>query len=126
MCWEDFILNENVRQLSCQHVYHEICIRPWLELHGTCPICRQNLGVNEEQQNTENTNHNDMNSAGIIICYRLVTFTCNLNLDLGNALNAWQQLFQAVSNSGNSSSGSSTSGPDSTSFGSSSSNSDTV
>lgn len=67
VCWEDFVLNEGVRQLSCQHVYHEVCIRPWLELHGTCPICRQNLGsASEEQQNAENTNQNDMsNNAGI-------------------------------------------------------------
>ncbi|XP_060526632.1 E3 ubiquitin-protein ligase Iruka [Cylas formicarius] len=44
VCWEHFSFKEAVRQLPCQHVYHENCIRPWLELHGTCPICRQNLG----------------------------------------------------------------------------------
>ncbi|CAH2000145.1 unnamed protein product [Acanthoscelides obtectus] len=43
VCWEDFLTGESVRRLPCQHVYHEPCIRPWLELHGTCPICRQNL-----------------------------------------------------------------------------------
>lgn len=60
VCWEDFVLKENVRQLPCQHVYHEICIRPWLELHGTCPICRQNLGSDEPPndgiQHTDPTN----------------------------------------------------------------------
>ncbi|XP_031786704.1 E3 ubiquitin-protein ligase RNF115 isoform X2 [Nasonia vitripennis] len=44
VCWEDFVLEESVRQLPCQHVYHAPCIVPWLELHGTCPICRQSLG----------------------------------------------------------------------------------
>ncbi|XP_058803170.1 E3 ubiquitin-protein ligase Iruka isoform X2 [Phymastichus coffea] len=44
VCWEDFILEEPVRQLPCQHFYHAPCIVPWLELHGTCPICRQSLG----------------------------------------------------------------------------------
>ncbi|KAL3278239.1 hypothetical protein HHI36_013577 [Cryptolaemus montrouzieri] len=53
VCWEDFILNEDVRQLPCTHVYHECCIRPWLELHGTCPICRQNLGSNEQLNNEQ-------------------------------------------------------------------------
>ncbi|XP_076259541.1 E3 ubiquitin-protein ligase Iruka-like isoform X1 [Rhynchophorus ferrugineus] len=56
VCWEVFQLKEQVRQLPCQHIYHENCIRPWLELHGTCPICRQNLGGNGEtaaQNNSE-------------------------------------------------------------------------
>lgn len=44
VCWEDFTLSEPVKQLPCQHLYHAPCILPWLELHGTCPICRQNLG----------------------------------------------------------------------------------
>ncbi|XP_063981903.1 E3 ubiquitin-protein ligase Iruka-like isoform X2 [Diachasmimorpha longicaudata] len=50
VCWEDFILSESVRQLSCKHLYHAPCIIPWLELHGTCPICRQSLG---DQGSTE-------------------------------------------------------------------------
>ncbi|KAG7196940.1 hypothetical protein KM043_000210 [Ampulex compressa] len=44
VCWDDFMLSEPVKQLPCQHVYHAPCIVPWLELHGTCPICRQSLG----------------------------------------------------------------------------------
>ncbi|XP_031840283.1 E3 ubiquitin-protein ligase Iruka isoform X2 [Nomia melanderi] len=44
VCWEDFKLSEPVKQLPCLHIYHAPCILPWLELHGTCPICRQNLG----------------------------------------------------------------------------------
>ncbi|XP_011311228.1 E3 ubiquitin-protein ligase RNF126-B [Fopius arisanus] len=50
ICWEDFILAESVRQLPCKHLYHTPCIVPWLELHGTCPICRQSLG---EQSSAE-------------------------------------------------------------------------
>ncbi|CAL7945431.1 unnamed protein product [Xylocopa violacea] len=44
VCWEDFKLSEPVKQLPCLHLYHAPCIIPWLELHGTCPICRQHLG----------------------------------------------------------------------------------
>ncbi|XP_071867734.1 E3 ubiquitin-protein ligase Iruka isoform X2 [Bombus fervidus] len=44
VCWEDFKLSEPVKQLPCLHLYHTPCIVPWLELHGTCPICRQHLG----------------------------------------------------------------------------------
>ncbi|XP_076179466.1 E3 ubiquitin-protein ligase Iruka isoform X2 [Ptiloglossa arizonensis] len=44
VCWEDFKVSEPVKLLPCQHLFHAPCIVPWLELHGTCPICRQSLG----------------------------------------------------------------------------------
>ncbi|XP_011184093.1 E3 ubiquitin-protein ligase Iruka [Zeugodacus cucurbitae] len=47
VCWEDFRLNEIVRRLPCLHIYHENCIVPWLDLHGTCPICRKSLSDEE-------------------------------------------------------------------------------
>uniref|UniRef100_A0A1B6D121 RING-type E3 ubiquitin transferase n=1 Tax=Clastoptera arizonana TaxID=38151 RepID=A0A1B6D121_9HEMI len=54
VCWEDFKVSEPVRKLPCEHVYHEPCIIPWLELHGTCPICRKTLsdeaGAEENNQ----------------------------------------------------------------------------
>ncbi|XP_066583701.1 E3 ubiquitin-protein ligase RNF115 isoform X3 [Prorops nasuta] len=59
VCWEDFILSEPVRQLPCQHLYHAPCIVPWLELHGTCPICRQSLG----DQNSTETNQDTVGSS---------------------------------------------------------------
>lgn len=43
VCWEDFKLAEPVRKLVCEHYYHTQCIVPWLQLHGTCPICRKAL-----------------------------------------------------------------------------------
>ncbi|XP_011331855.1 E3 ubiquitin-protein ligase RNF115 isoform X4 [Ooceraea biroi] len=55
VCWEDFKLSEPVRQLPCQHVYHAPCIVPWLELHGTCPICRQNLGDQNPAEANQDT-----------------------------------------------------------------------
>lgn len=48
VCWEDFAIDEVVRKLSCAHVYHELCIIPWLELHGTCPICRKSLAPEQQ------------------------------------------------------------------------------
>lgn len=76
VCWEDFILNEDVRQLPCSHVYHDGCIRPWLELHGTCPICRQNLGNNEQQSSDTNLPNTIEN--GKLLCLSFIFFFKNL------------------------------------------------
>lgn len=70
VCWEDFVLDETVRKLSCSHLYHEQCIVPWLDLHGTCPICRKLLDdlyeendANAEQMNESQTLDGDTNRA---------------------------------------------------------------
>ncbi|XP_013170034.1 PREDICTED: E3 ubiquitin-protein ligase RNF126-like [Papilio xuthus] len=45
ICWENFLEGESVSRLECLHMYHSTCIRPWLQLHATCPICRRSLLV---------------------------------------------------------------------------------
>lgn len=64
VCWEDFQFRENVRQLPCCHIYHDPCIRPWLELHGTCPICRQNLGNADSASNDSNQSASGTSNSG--------------------------------------------------------------
>uniref|UniRef100_A0A182Q7P1 RING-type domain-containing protein n=1 Tax=Anopheles farauti TaxID=69004 RepID=A0A182Q7P1_9DIPT len=53
VCFEDFVVGESVRKLPCLHVYHEPCIIPWLELHGTCPICRNSLSPEESHTGSQ-------------------------------------------------------------------------
>jgi hypothetical protein len=31
VCKEDYALGESVRQLPCNHLFHDSCIVPWLE-----------------------------------------------------------------------------------------------
>ena len=29
--------------LSCEHIYHKVCIQKWLKKNDSCPICRINI-----------------------------------------------------------------------------------
>ena len=29
--------------LSCEHIYHKVCIKKWLKKNNTCPNCRINI-----------------------------------------------------------------------------------
>ncbi|KAI9301171.1 hypothetical protein BJ944DRAFT_169564, partial [Cunninghamella echinulata] len=38
VCKDEFILDESVIELPCQHIFHDDCIKPWLKVNGTCPV----------------------------------------------------------------------------------------
>ena len=48
VCIGDFEEGEMLRQLPCQHVFHQSCIDPWMASHSTCPNCRQALWTGAE------------------------------------------------------------------------------
>ena len=52
VCMEDFRVSEPVRRLPCAHLYHTDCIVPWLQMHGTCPICRKAISVADAAAST--------------------------------------------------------------------------
>ena len=39
ICWEDCNAKDE-RTLNCKHVFHKVCIDPWLRKNPTCPTCR--------------------------------------------------------------------------------------
>ncbi|RWS26060.1 E3 ubiquitin-protein ligase RNF115-like isoform X1 [Leptotrombidium deliense] len=63
VCMEDYKLAEDVKKLPCTHLYHHECIVPWLEMHGTCPICRKllNASATSQQQTNDRVNSTQPN-----------------------------------------------------------------
>lgn len=47
-----------------QHIFHENCIIPWLELHGTCPICRDTFTGPQAEGDGSQSEPMDTSSAG--------------------------------------------------------------
>ncbi|XP_059172918.1 E3 ubiquitin-protein ligase RNF126-like isoform X2 [Physella acuta] len=59
ICMDDFELGIEVRKLPCDHLYHSDCIIKWLEMHGTCPVCRKDLNgldTSRNEDTLENSN----------------------------------------------------------------------
>jgi len=42
VCTENFVHVEGIGfQLSCNHQFHQLCLKPWIKDNYTCPLCRQ-------------------------------------------------------------------------------------
>jgi hypothetical protein len=44
ICFDPFKDDDECRELTCSHMFHEKCIDPWLTEHVTCPVCREETG----------------------------------------------------------------------------------
>lgn len=43
ICKEEMGIGRDVCELPCQHLFHWMCILPWLGKRNTCPCCRFRL-----------------------------------------------------------------------------------
>lgn len=43
ICLEDFIVDESIKQLRCEHIYHISCLEEWFNEKRICPLCRAHL-----------------------------------------------------------------------------------
>lgn len=64
ICLENLEDDDIVRGLICGHVFHQICIDPWLTMRSaSCPICKKDYYL--EIQNND-INNQDLNRNGIV------------------------------------------------------------
>lgn len=47
ICREELVLNDKMQELPCKHTFHPPCVKPWLDEHNSCPICRYELQTDD-------------------------------------------------------------------------------
>ncbi|KAK3360929.1 hypothetical protein B0T24DRAFT_120136 [Lasiosphaeria ovina] len=43
ICVDEMVKGEQAWVLPCSHFFHGDCVKPWLEQHNTCPVCRRSI-----------------------------------------------------------------------------------
>ncbi|KAJ8773742.1 hypothetical protein K2173_006392 [Erythroxylum novogranatense] len=49
ICLEEWELGGVAKEMPCKHRFHANCIEKWLGIHGSCPVCRYEMPVDEEE-----------------------------------------------------------------------------
>jgi len=50
VCLEDFEDGTEMAELPCSHRFHgDSCVKPWLKIHNSCPVCRYELPVDDTE-----------------------------------------------------------------------------
>ncbi|XP_057952996.1 E3 ubiquitin-protein ligase AIP2 [Malania oleifera] len=47
ICKENFVEGDSMQELPCKHMFHPPCLKPWLDEHNSCPICRHELQTDD-------------------------------------------------------------------------------
>ena len=43
ICKDVFVEKEYCLKLPCDHYFHNKCVKKWLRMHNSCPICRKKI-----------------------------------------------------------------------------------
>ncbi|XP_069496332.1 E3 ubiquitin-protein ligase AMFR [Ambystoma mexicanum] len=66
ICWDSM---QSARKLPCGHLFHNSCLRSWLEQDTSCPTCRMSLNIadNNRTRDEQQREHVDENAVPVAV-----------------------------------------------------------
>ncbi|PAA56258.1 hypothetical protein BOX15_Mlig003778g2 [Macrostomum lignano] len=61
ICFGDML--SGAKRTVCQHYFHPLCLRRWLHVRETCPMCQQAISIPNEDQQQNNSDQFDPDEA---------------------------------------------------------------
>ncbi|GMH15296.1 hypothetical protein Nepgr_017137 [Nepenthes gracilis] len=49
ICLEEWGIGGIAKEMPCKHRFHGNCIEKWLGIHGSCPVCRHQMPIDEDE-----------------------------------------------------------------------------
>ncbi|KNA10246.1 hypothetical protein SOVF_146120 [Spinacia oleracea] len=49
ICKEKLGVGDEMQEMPCKHLFHPPCLKPWLDEHNSCPICRHELPTDDHK-----------------------------------------------------------------------------
>lgn len=61
ICYQEF--RTSARVTPCHHYFHALCLRKWLYIQDTCPMCHQKVYIDDEPKESSTFSNNNGNLA---------------------------------------------------------------
>mmetsp|Transcript_17290 Transcript_17290/g.19483 ORF Transcript_17290/g.19483 Transcript_17290/m.19483 type:complete len:324 (-) Transcript_17290:210-1181(-) len=49
VCQSAYESRDDILEMPCKHIFHKECLKPWLNIHNSCPICRYELKTDDRE-----------------------------------------------------------------------------